>query len=83
MAFRAYKRDAKGRFAGSGGQKRQEARLAANEKRTTKRAKDATTAAQLGGGSGRLRSSAKKVQNSIKTNAKARTTYKSKRVRSR
>lgn len=83
MAFRAYKRDAKGRFAGSGSQPRQEARLAANERRTTSRAKDVTTAAQLGAGSNTLRTSARKVQKSIQTNAKARNVYKSKRLRNR
>lgn len=83
MAFRAYKRDSKGRFAGSGSQRKQEARLAANEKRTTSRSKDVANAAVLGGKSGTLKTMAKKVEKSAKVNSKARAVYKARRLRTR
>jgi hypothetical protein len=83
MAFRSYRRDANGRFSGSGGQRKQEARLAANEKRASQRAKTVTDAAVLGGKSGTLKTMAKKAEKSAKVNAKARNVYKSKRLRNR
>ena len=82
VAFKAYRRDSKGRFAGAGGQGRQEARLKANERRTAQRGKTVTDAAVLSGGrSTTVQTMAKKVARSAKVNAKARNVYKSKRIR--
>jgi len=81
MAFKAYRRDSKGRFSGTGGQARQESRLKANERRTVQRGKDLPQIAAMAGRSTTVQSMAKKVARSAKVNAKARNVYKSKRIR--